>query len=61
MMQAAKMIGTGLPTTGLIGAGVGIGVVFGGLILGLSYLGIVYLLFSIVINTALIVLIYANL
>jgi len=61
MMQAAKMIGTGLATTGLIGAGVGIGVVFGGLILGLSYLGIVYLLFSIVINTALIVLIYANL
>lgn len=29
MIQAAKIIGTGLATTGLIGAGVGIGVVFG--------------------------------
>jgi F-type H+-transporting ATPase subunit c len=34
MIQAAKIIGTGLATTGLIGAGVGIGVVFGALILG---------------------------
>ena len=34
MIQAAKIIGTGLATTGLIGAGVGIGVVFGSLILG---------------------------
>lgn len=33
MIQAAKIIGTGLATTGLIGAGVGIGVVFGALIL----------------------------
>jgi F-type H+-transporting ATPase subunit c len=30
MIQASKIIGTGLATTGLIGAGVGIGVVFGG-------------------------------
>jgi hypothetical protein len=29
MIQGAKIIGTGLATTGLIGAGVGIGVVFG--------------------------------
>jgi len=33
MIQAAKIIGTGLATTGLIGAGLGIGVVFGALIL----------------------------
>ncbi len=37
MLQAAKIIGTGLATTGLIGAGVGIGVVFGALILGGLY------------------------
>ena len=36
MIQAAKIIGTGLATTGLIGAGVGIGVVFGSLIIGVS-------------------------
>ena len=36
MLQAAKTIGTGLATTGLIGAGVGIGVVFGALIIGVS-------------------------
>jgi F-type H+-transporting ATPase subunit c len=36
MIQAAKIIGTGLATTGLIGAGVGIGVVFGALIIGVS-------------------------
>ena len=36
MIQSAKIIGTGLATTGLIGAGVGIGVVFGALILGVS-------------------------
>ena len=29
MIQVAKIIGRGLATTGLIGAGVGIGVVFG--------------------------------
>ena len=36
MIQAAKIIGTGLATTGLIGAGVGIGAVFGCLILGVA-------------------------
>lgn len=36
MVQSAKVIGTGLATTGLIGAGIGIGVVFGALILGVS-------------------------
>ena len=36
MIQAAKIIGTGIATTGLIGAGVGIGVVFGALIIGVS-------------------------
>ena len=36
MVQAAKIIGTGMATTGLIGAGVGIGVVFGALILGVA-------------------------
>ena len=36
MIQAAKIIGTGLATTGLIGAGVGIGVVFGALILDVA-------------------------
>lgn len=36
MLQAAKIIGTGLATTGLIGAGVGIGVVFAALIIAVS-------------------------
>lgn len=36
MLEFAKIIGTGIATTGLIGAGVGIGVVFGALILGVS-------------------------
>ena len=36
LIQAAKIIGTGLATTGLIGAGVGIGVVFGALIIGVD-------------------------
>ena len=36
MIQASKIIETGLATTGLIGAGVGIGVVFGALILGVA-------------------------
>ena len=36
MVQAAKIIGTGLATTGLIGAGIGIGVVFAALILGVA-------------------------
>ena len=37
MIQAAKIIGTGLATTGLIGAGVGIGVVFGACIIFFFY------------------------
>ena len=36
LVQAAKIIGTGLATTGLTGAGVGIGIVFGALIIGVS-------------------------
>jgi len=36
MVQASRIIGTGIATTGLIGAGVGIGVVFGALILGVA-------------------------
>jgi len=36
MIQASKIIGTGLATMGLIGAGIGIGAVFGALILGFS-------------------------
>jgi F-type H+-transporting ATPase subunit c len=36
MIQAAKFIGAGLATIGLAGAGVGIGTVFGALILGTS-------------------------
>ena len=34
MLQGCKILGTGIATTGLIGAGVGIGVVFAGLITG---------------------------
>jgi F-type H+-transporting ATPase subunit c len=36
MIQSAKFIGAGLATIGLAGAGVGIGTVFGALILGTS-------------------------
>lgn len=36
MLQAAKYIGSGLATIGLSGAGVGIGVVFSGLITGVA-------------------------
>ena len=36
MVEASKIIGTGIASTGLIGAGVGIGVVFGALILGVA-------------------------
>ncbi|CRL31216.1 ATPase, F0/V0 complex, subunit C [Penicillium camemberti] len=36
MLQSAKIIGTGMATTGLIGAGIGIGLVFGALILGVA-------------------------
>ncbi len=36
ILEAAKYIGAGLATIGLAGAGVGIGTVFGSLILGIS-------------------------
>lgn len=36
MLESSRLIATGLATTGLIGAGVGIGIVFGALILGVS-------------------------
>lgn len=36
ILQAAKYIGAGLATIGLAGAGVGIGTVFGALIIGVS-------------------------
>jgi F-type H+-transporting ATPase subunit c len=36
LIQAAKIIGTDLATTGFIGAGVSIGVVFSALILGVA-------------------------
>lgn len=36
MLQSAKIIGSGLATIGLIGAGVGIGTVFAGLITATS-------------------------
>ena len=36
LLQAAKFIGAGLATIGLAGAGVGIGTVFGALVVGIS-------------------------
>ena len=36
LLQAAKYIGAGVATIGLAGAGVGIGTVFGALVLGIS-------------------------
>lgn len=36
LLQSAKMIGSGLATIGLVGAGAGVGIVFGSLILALS-------------------------
>ena len=36
LLQSAKFIGAGLATIGLAGAGVGIGTVFGALIIGVS-------------------------
>ena len=36
LLQAAKSIGAGLATIGLAGAGVGIGTVFGALVIGIS-------------------------
>ena len=35
-LQAAKFIGAGIAAIGLVGAGAGIGIVFGALILGIS-------------------------
>jgi F-type H+-transporting ATPase subunit c len=35
-LQAAKYIGAGIAAIGLVGAGAGIGIVFGALILGIS-------------------------
>jgi F-type H+-transporting ATPase subunit c len=34
--MAAKLVGAGVATVGLAGAGIGIGIVFGSLVLGLS-------------------------
>ena len=36
LLQAARYVGAGLATIGLAGAGVGIGTVFGALVLGIS-------------------------
>jgi F-type H+-transporting ATPase subunit c len=36
LLQAAKCIGGGLATIGLAGAGIGIGTVFGALVIGIS-------------------------
>ena len=36
LIQAAKLVGAGLATIGLAGAGVGIGTVFGALVIGIS-------------------------
>ena len=36
LLQSSKFIGAGLATIGLAGAGVGIGVVFGALVVGIS-------------------------
>lgn len=36
LLQAAKYVGAGLATIGLAGTGVGIGVVFGALVLGVA-------------------------
>jgi len=58
MIQAAKIIGTGLATTGLIGAGVGIGVVFGALILGVATTGLSGTVIAIIIFIFLIGLMY---
>ncbi len=35
-LQCSKMVGAGLATCGVIGAGAGIGLVFGGLIMGIA-------------------------
>ena len=36
LLQAAKYVGAGLATIGLAGAGIGIGTVFGALVIGIS-------------------------
>ena len=36
LLQAAKFVGAGIATIGLAGAGVGIGTVFGALVIGIS-------------------------
>jgi F-type H+-transporting ATPase subunit c len=36
LLEFSKILGAGIATTGLIGAGVGIGIVFGALIIGVS-------------------------
>jgi F-type H+-transporting ATPase subunit c len=36
LLNSSKMIGAGLATIGLVGAGIGVGVVFGGLLLAVS-------------------------
>ena len=36
LLQAAKFVGAGLATIGIAGAGVGIGTVFGALVIGIS-------------------------
>lgn len=36
LLDAAKLIGAGMATIGLTGAGIGIGVVFGSFVLGMS-------------------------
>lgn len=36
LLTSSKMVGSGLATIGLVGAGVGVGIVFGALILSLS-------------------------
>ena len=36
LLQSAKFVGAGLATIGLAGAGVGIGTVFGALVIGVS-------------------------
>jgi hypothetical protein len=37
LLQASQKIGAGLSASGLAGAGIGIGFIFGSLILGVSY------------------------
>jgi len=36
LLQCSKMIGAGAATSGLIGAGAGIGIIFGSLVLGMA-------------------------